>query len=67
MTASGSGRPDEGREEEMAAVMAAIQAYLEEERAVPPMPDRSAAWRNAHWGTFRGRGVGGPQSWREKT
>ena len=67
MTASGSERPADLPEEEVAAVMAAIQAYLEQERAVPPVPDRSPAWRNASWKMYRGSGVAGPRSWRERT
>ena len=50
---------------ELAAVIAAIQAYLDRERAVARAPARSPAWRNAQSGKYRAGRPAGPRSWRE--
>ena len=66
MTQSERSLPAGASEEELAAVMAAIQAYLDLERAVARAPARSPAWRNARWSAYRGWGrPAGPRSWRE--
>ena len=50
----------------MAAVMAAVQAYMDEEARLhgPPAARKLSAWKRASWRTFRGDSHSRSWSWK---